>query len=79
MRIIISEVIPADARAELDLDEEPRSAYTMEFVNGLRSMSMVFASQYDEHDKVVKVAQKFQNFFLTLTDVVEIDDCVVGE
>ncbi len=79
MRIINSEVIPADAREQLDLDEEPRSAYAMEFVNGLSSMSMVFASEYDEHKKVVVMAGKFQKFFKSLTNEVEVVGCVVSD
>ena len=79
MRIIISEVIPAEARQELDLDEEPRTAYSIEFVNGLESLSMVFASEYAEHEKIMKVAHKFSGFFKTLTDEVEIHDCVVSD
>lgn len=81
MRIIISEVIPAEARAELNLDEESRDAYVLEFVNGLQSMSMVFAcdAECDNYEKIVAVARKFQGFFKTLTDEVEIHDCVVGE
>ena len=43
MRIIISSVIPAEARGELpDMDDE--TSYTLEFVNGLESMSIVFSS-----------------------------------
>lgn len=79
MRIIISEVIPAEARVELNLDEESHNAYAVEFVNGLESMSMVFSSEYDEHGKIVAVAEKFKRFFKTLTDEVEIHDCVAGD
>jgi hypothetical protein len=79
MRIIISEVIPADARAELNLDKEPCNAYAMEFVNGLNSLSMVFASKHGDHGKIIVVAEKFETFFKTLTAEVEIHDCVLDK